>query len=60
MMAKNTNSHVSRFDRAVDVFKNHDRIMEKSIKNIAASVHHRLLSKARDLLVLSMKSCNTS
>jgi predicted transcriptional regulator of viral defense system len=54
-MAKDTNSHGSRFDRAVDVFKNHGGIL-RTAQALRSGIHPDTLYTMRDSGVLEMVS----
>jgi predicted transcriptional regulator of viral defense system len=55
MMAKDTNSHGSRFDRAVTVFKNHGGIL-RTAQALRSGIHPDTLYTMRDSDVLEMVS----
>ena len=55
MMTKDTNSHGSRFDRAVDVFKNHGGIL-RTAQALRSGIHPDTLYTMRDSGVLEMVS----
>ena len=55
MMAKDTNSSGSRFDRAVDVFKNHGGIL-RTAQALRSGIHPGTLYTMRDSGVLEMVS----
>jgi len=55
MMAKDTNSHGSRFDRAVAVFKNHGGILHTA-QALRSGIHPGTLYAMRDSGVLEMVS----
>ena len=55
MMAKDTNSHGSRFDRAVDVFRNHGGIL-RTVQALLSGIHPDMLYTMRDSGVLEMVS----
>lgn len=54
-MAKDTNSHGSRFDRAVAVFKNHGGIL-RTAQALRSGIHPGMLYTMRDSGVLEMVS----
>jgi len=55
MMAKDTNSPGSRFDRAVDIFKNHGGIL-RTAQALRSDIHPGTLYTMRDSGVLEMVS----
>ena len=55
MMAKDTNSPGSRFDRAVDIFKNHGGIL-RTAQALRSGIHPGTLYTMRDSGVLEMVS----
>jgi len=55
MMAKDTNSHGSRFDRAIADFKNHGGILHTA-QALRSGIHPGTLYAMRDSRVLEMVS----